>query len=813
MEETTKKPKSRKIIDRVSRKFTGVDWDRFFKHLLPDSPWVEIADMPYIWMYFLFICFYGGMLSVLGYFLYSQYELNRTQTFISLQNNAGVCDNQPSLGTCCEVPLTVTGDYLADTNGYWSTEPQFSYVNSAYGVTLAGVTYSNQQWTQIMNNVVNQVEVIGRKGKKRDLAWNLVSWDSYSAEDRSYGYFRFYSSGDAGITYNKHIYDIVYGAKDENCAYFYDWTAAFNPTTASLDITVNLNFSFPYEPYYSCPYDKNTGTSACYNYCPETFSFKQFGYDPSASSRPVPPAIALSLDMNAISTSMAINYNMMTLDHLVNVKNDQNRINLLSQMNSSKYITQDLINSTSSYYDTLNAPTDPIYCTTFNDPTITVPACFVRIGNILAYAVTTSWGYYANKNSQYPKQCKYPSNSTQEKYYCNLFDVVVALIYYPNPCDDISITTANYTYRRRLQETYEQDPYFDLEGMVNKFAMQDSPTEFPTDFPTEIPTTSPSEFPTQLPTENPTFAPSDSPSAAAKAISLDKINGDMKVPEASYDALISLLSYNYSNPSAFNAICPGRKDKNGMFIPAGCAAIAIEFYGGAEKEISEYYYQPDLNNNQFTAYSVLNKLANNPPTSLIQQYYSCVLGVKDSFIQATGIAFSNATLYVGLGFIGLVFLIKFYLNHIERRGIKSPLLKEVAEEEEEDRERERLEFELKELKDFKNDMIDILSALKSDPGQKSSVTLKNFTKVLNSKNLAKTERIIDIKDNEESHQEHKRQSGDIELTDIFPVEIIQQQEQDDIINKKKRRSKHVEKTPPPEEVKSDDNSFLACNQS
>jgi hypothetical protein len=81
---------------------------------------------------------------------YTSYMEGRTKTFITLDRFSGVCKDDPSLDTCCEVPASITGTYLADSAGVWNTEAGFSYVKQIYAVSLTGLTYTNEQWKQLM---------------------------------------------------------------------------------------------------------------------------------------------------------------------------------------------------------------------------------------------------------------------------------------------------------------------------------------------------------------------------------------------------------------------------------------------------------------------------------------------------------------------------------------------------------------------------------------------------------------------------------------------------------------------------------------
>lgn len=105
------------------------------------------------------------------YFIYTQYEQGRNSSFITLDNTSGVCKGQPSSTTCCEVPQTVSGTFLADTQGNWDTDPTFSYIQNNYAVTVSGLEYTNEQWASVMKNITAQLKVIGLKGVNRDFAW------------------------------------------------------------------------------------------------------------------------------------------------------------------------------------------------------------------------------------------------------------------------------------------------------------------------------------------------------------------------------------------------------------------------------------------------------------------------------------------------------------------------------------------------------------------------------------------------------------------------------------------------------------------
>lgn len=61
---------------------------------------------------------------------------------------------------------------------------------------------------------------------------------------------------------------------------------------------------------------------------------------------------------------------------------------------------------------------------------------------------------------------------------------------------------------------------------------------------------------------------------------------------------------------------------------------------------------------------------NNPPTKLIQSYYSCIMKIWDAFFAATGLASSNTQLYIGLGLLAYMYLLVWYQNRVYKSEIR-----------------------------------------------------------------------------------------------------------------------------------------------
>jgi hypothetical protein len=72
----------------------------------------------------------------------------------------------------------------------------------------------------------------------------------------------------------------------------------------------------------------------------------------------------------------------------------------------------------------------------------------------------------------------------------------------------------------------------------------------------------------------------------------------------------------------------------------------VEVYGGTNRDISHYYYQPSINPAfKDTIYDekLLNLLALKTPTSLVETYYSCVMSTWRAVYDAIGLGAATTT--------------------------------------------------------------------------------------------------------------------------------------------------------------------------
>ena len=110
------------------------------KKRMPESMWLEESSkLPNFWLYstaFLFHLVFLLFVIVLGV---QAYRSSIHDTFVSLSSDSGDCST---------VPRSVSGQYAATINGYWSSQPGFSFNYSSYTVSLDNYARKCDYWCQ-----------------------------------------------------------------------------------------------------------------------------------------------------------------------------------------------------------------------------------------------------------------------------------------------------------------------------------------------------------------------------------------------------------------------------------------------------------------------------------------------------------------------------------------------------------------------------------------------------------------------------------------------------------------------------------------
>lgn len=309
------------------------------------------------------------MIGLFVYLFWNNYNDARTNSFITLDPKSGVCKDDHHSKRCCEVPQTITGDYLLDSRSRWSTQDKFNFNRAMYGVTMTGVTYTNAEWSTLMKTIKEQMYQIGVvRGRYRDYSWNLIAWCSFTALNTVAGRIQFYAVGDVGVAFNRPIITAGYASNvSDSKPCQQRITTNYVASDHLLTVTTDLarSTSSGYNDDNNNTNDNSSdcevldnGAISCSNPCPNIMAPQAFGYNGQIASS---TEFSWKVDMASISTAIAVNMGIQKLSTLVNFQGDNDRISLLEDMYRQGNIDRLTRNQTSSYYEPRYAPMDPIY--------------------------------------------------------------------------------------------------------------------------------------------------------------------------------------------------------------------------------------------------------------------------------------------------------------------------------------------------------------------------------------------------------------------------------------------------------------------
>ncbi len=105
-------------------------------------------------------------------------------------------------------------------------------------------------------------------GEKRDFAWNLVAWTSFSAVSRTNGVLQFYASGDSGVLFAKRVAAVgLANNASATSPCLPRISTSFNKLDHILRLQADLNIG-----------DSCVNPPCQVNPCPGVFSPQSFGY-------------------------------------------------------------------------------------------------------------------------------------------------------------------------------------------------------------------------------------------------------------------------------------------------------------------------------------------------------------------------------------------------------------------------------------------------------------------------------------------------------------------------------------------------------
>ena len=101
--------------------------------------------------------------------------------------------------------------------------------------------------------------------------------------------------------------------------------------------------------------------------------------------------------------------------------------------------------------------------------------------------------------------------------------------------------------------------------------------------------------------------------------------------------------------------------------------MSVNFFGDDDRTLSQYEYQTKKNmafENTLYIDDAIKRVAEIPPTKLIQSYYSCVKSRWQAVYEAGGLAFSNTQLYIGIAILVYMYVSVLYFRRIQQNEEK-----------------------------------------------------------------------------------------------------------------------------------------------
>ena len=103
--------------------------------------------------------------------MYTGYHRIHGELFLSLDASKAICD---------EVPLEVSGTYLADKNGNWEGDKDFVYSNSLYAFQFNRLKSSLSDFAGVIDITMNEINSLSEVMKANNLALTILYWTTWT---------------------------------------------------------------------------------------------------------------------------------------------------------------------------------------------------------------------------------------------------------------------------------------------------------------------------------------------------------------------------------------------------------------------------------------------------------------------------------------------------------------------------------------------------------------------------------------------------------------------------------------------------------
>ena len=86
---------------------------------------------------------------------------------------------------CKQEPISVTGEFLADSAGRWSSNKEFDPSMAIYSVAFSGTSVTEGQFRDVMRKLSAQIQTLGQKMTEYDVIRSRIAWSFFTIGDNS----------------------------------------------------------------------------------------------------------------------------------------------------------------------------------------------------------------------------------------------------------------------------------------------------------------------------------------------------------------------------------------------------------------------------------------------------------------------------------------------------------------------------------------------------------------------------------------------------------------------------------------------------
>ena len=350
---------------------------RIFYDNIPSS---DIKDLPASYAFLLGSFVYIIILLAFSLLFKYGYKDDISQIYLSPTNDSGNCHT---------VPRTLSGTYLADSEGRWESDPYFEYTKAIYSFTFSGFRGSYDVYKESLSLALDYVAALGERAYSQNLATNIVQWVAASgAVIAGESSNTFLMSGSPKVLFDKLTYYAAFSDVSGVCP------VHAHTSYDSGSATLRLEFS----------YSDFMANSTCKNIVkPEHMGYNsKYNLD----------NFAFTIDAQTLLTALAINTDALSVEELEVVPET------LFQFD---YKNQSIV--LGKYFYPRYPGMKPLFCAVLSQYRL---LCTIQYFNLYFYPIFNHAGYSPVE----PHYCSCDDPAVGQSEGCNLFNFIAGFSFY-----------------------------------------------------------------------------------------------------------------------------------------------------------------------------------------------------------------------------------------------------------------------------------------------------------------------------------------------------------------------------------------------